>query len=140
MIHPQAQLTSILLAPDRTAASATRALTADTRGYSYAVIHVNISSGVNATSLPVTLSLQESDDTTTNTTTVTANVTKATTATNAHSYFYDLRGHKRYLRLLSSPTGDSNSLISIGATLSLHRPGEWPSSTTELNASGATIV
>lgn len=139
-VHPQSGITSVLLAPDRAAATATRAATADTVGYSYAVVHVNVSSGVNTNSAAMTLSLQESDDTTTTTTTVTANITKATTATNAHSYFVDLRGKKRYLRLVSTPATTTNDLVTVGATLSLLRAGTWPNTTTELNASGATIV
>lgn len=141
MIHPQGAETRILLSPDRAAATATRALTADTRGFSYATITVNNSSAVDATAGTYAIDLQEDDTTVaTNFATMVAQVTKSGTATASHVYYVDLRGRQRYLRLLSTPATTTRDLITVSASVSLGRAGEWPQNTTELAAGGATIV
>lgn len=140
-VHAQGAETRIVLSPDRAAATATRAATVDTRGFSYAVITVNNSSGVDATAGSYAIDLQEDDTTVvTNFATIVAQVTKAGTATASHSYYVDLRGRQRYLRLLSTPATTTRDLITVSATVNLHRAGEWPQNTTELSAGGATIV
>ncbi len=58
-VHAQGAKDSVLLAPDRAAATATRAATVDTRGFSYSSIRVNLSSGANTNAVAATLSLQE---------------------------------------------------------------------------------
>ncbi len=140
-VHAQGAQDSVLLAPDRAAATATRAATVDTRGFAYASIRVNLSSGANTNAVAAALDLQESDDTVvTNFATITAQTSKAVTAANSHTFHVDMRGRKRYLRLLLTPATATTDLISVGAVANLSRAGEWPSSTTEMNSQGATII
>lgn len=140
-VHPQGGTDSILLAPDRTAATATRAATVDTRGASYATIRVCSSSAANTNATTVALDLQDDDTTVvSNFATIVAQQTVAITSAFQITYHVDLRGKERYLRLLSTPATTTNDAISLCAIATLFRQGEWPSAVGELSQTAGKIV
>ncbi len=140
-IHAQGGTDSLLLAPDRAAATATRAATLDTRGASYTSIRVCLSSAVNTNATSVVFTLQHDDTTVvTNFSTLTATNSVTITQAGQITYHVDNRGKQRFFRLLSTPATTTNDLVTVGAITSLTRQGEWPSSAAEMSATAAIIV
>lgn len=140
----QAIKTDVLIAPQAKTNTATASASLDTvttRGKAnYARINLLFASEINTNAVGPTISLLHSDDTVvTNHATITANRTaEDITTAKSVSYFVDLRGLKRYLRLTVTTATATNDDITVGASYDLYL-GQDSASTTDM-ADAAVIV
>jgi hypothetical protein len=141
MIHPQAGIDTVLVAPTNGAAN-TNAKTASwdivqTDGSAkYAEIRMLFAAELNTSGTGPTISLLESDDTVvTNHATIDSNFERSAedlTSAKEVRYLVNLLGRKRYLRLTITPVTDTNSVVDVGVVGTLTRTGVGPGSTTDL--------
>lgn len=132
----------ILIAPiAKTSATTTSASldTVTTRGKAnYAAITILFKSAINTNAVGPTISLLHSDDTVvTNHATMVANVVETITAARQRTYYIDMRGKKRYLRLTVSAATATNDDITIAANYALLL-GQEPASTSDMG--GAVVI
>jgi len=143
MIHPQAGIDTVLVAPVAAAAAgSTAARTAswdlvqvDGRA-NYAEIRMSFGSESNTNATGPTISLLECDNTVvTNHATFNSSFERSaedlTTAKEVR-YLVDCRSRKRYLRLTITPATTTNDPIQVTAIGTLYRAGVEPGSTTDM--------
>jgi hypothetical protein len=134
----QAQVYSVLLAPD---ASSTAARTAnlDTLNADYASIMLNVSVEANTNATGVVVALLESDDTVvTNFAAITAHAgTVDNTADACNAMHVDLKGRKRYLRLSVTPDTTTNGAVLVSAVAALDK--DVKASDNDDNADSVTV-
>ena len=113
---------------------ATQTSRIDTRGADYAIVRVLFDTWVQASADTTTVQLLHSDDTVvTNFATIVANETHTPAAVaTLLSYRVDLRGKKRYLRVVTTPNSGTDDAITAGMSYSLGRLDECPGSTTDM--------
>ena len=126
-----------------TAAAATTSTSAtiDTYEANWATIVVDVSTEANTNATGVILTL-EHDDTTNyaSAATVAANVTVDNTKSAYHVYQVDMTGKKRYLRLTVTPDTTTNGAVTYGATYTLQRLKDGPTSTTAMTVTDTTVT
>jgi hypothetical protein len=139
MIHAQDGTFSVLITDDMTN-SATQTANLDTQGADYATLIMSFAKEKNTNGTAPTVSLLESDDTVvTNFATFDSNfeLSGATfvdlTAAAVASYYIDLKGRKRYLRLSITTGGTSDDDIECHAVGYLTRKGIAPTSTSDMS-------
>ena len=131
---PERQVTdSLLIAPQAMTNSATVTANIDTIGSSYATIRVALASEINTNAVGPTLSLLQSDDTVaSNFATVVANRTaEDITTAKEITYGIDLRGKKRYLRLIVTTATTTNDNVTLAAITTLSELEQRPNGTTD---------
>lgn len=121
MKYLQSADAKVVVAPQASATTA-RAGNLDCQGADYATFLVSVTAEANTNSTGVVLSVLESDDTeTTNFATFSTNhaVTIDNTAAVVHKACVDMKGRKRYLRVVATPDTTTNGavLCSISALL-----------------------
>jgi hypothetical protein len=116
--------------------NATISASLDTRGWGYCVIDVVPGAKANTDADGVTISLLESDDTVvTNHATITADLSDKgdTSDADMFTYFVDLKGRKRYLRLtVTTGTAGTNEKNTVCAFATLLKPAVGPTNTTDM--------
>ena len=116
----------------------------DTLGADYAIVRVLFDTWVQASADVVTVQLLHSDDTVvTNYATIVANEEHTPAAVpTLLSYRVDLRGKKRYLRVVTTPSANTDDAITAGVSYSLGRLDENPGSTTDMvvNSTDSAVV
>ena len=131
---PERQVTdSLLIAPQAMTNSATVTANIDTLGSSYATIRVALASEINTNAVGPTLSLLQSDDTVaSNFATVVANRTaEDITTAKEVTYGIDLRGKKRYLRLIVTTATTTNDNVTLASITTLSELEQRPNGTTD---------
>ncbi len=148
----------VILAPGSgTSAPATSALTSsnlDCAGIGHAHVSVNVGKSSGSAADPVTVELQQSNDTVVSnfgailgTGTVTncvLSITPNTSNGQQARFEVNMRGMKRYLRVIVTPgtstaTGTSSDAVSVSASALLFRPGQSPLKNSML-ADGVAII
>jgi hypothetical protein len=119
------------------AATTERTASWDTNGKgSWATLRIILSPGLTTDAVAPTISLLSSDDTVvTNHATITADKTIAIAGTNRaiQRYDIDLRGKKRYLRVVVTPgTVASDDAVAVSAVGTIHNMRSGPASTTDM--------
>jgi len=141
MIHPQAGIDTVLVAPTNGAAN-TNAKTAswdlvqvDGRA-SYAEIRMLFAAELNTNATGPTISLLECDTTVvTNHATFDSNFERSAedlTSAKEIRYLVDCQSRKRYLRLTITPATTTNDVVDVGVVGTLTRTGVGPGSTTDM--------
>ena len=143
MIHPQAGIDTVLVAPIAAAAVGTTAartaswdlVQVDGRS-DYAEIRMSFGSESNTDAAGPIISLLESDDTVvTNHATFNSNFERSgedLTSAKEVRYLVDCKSRKRYLRLTITPDTTTNGPIQVTAIGTLTRNGVQPGSTTDM--------
>lgn len=128
---------SFLVPPQTALATAEVTASEDMRGFDYATVIVNFASEKNTNGIGPGISLLTSDDTVvTNFATITADrATEDIIAASGVLYHVDMRGLKRYLKLIVTPATTTNDNIVFGATIVKTRAEKSAASTTDMVAS-----
>lgn len=135
MINAQAVKRVALISPRTSLATATAAGSTDRAGAEYAWITFACCAELNTNATGPSLAVQHADDTNASsfsTTGITAAETLDNTSAALKHFGVDLRGKKRYIRLLVTPATSSNDTIAFSADCELYRLAEAPSSTSDM--------
>jgi hypothetical protein len=141
MIHLQAVSSQVLLGPT-TAATTTRSASFDFSGADYATIRVfqSASAGTNG---GCSISVLQADSVPTQATqfaTILADLTAQNTNSHEAVYHIDLKGKKRYGKIILTPTTATNDTIITMAHLVLARKEQAPSNTVTMVATTNDVV
>jgi hypothetical protein len=141
MIHAQATKSQFLLGPT-TAATTTRSASFDWSGADYAIVRVqqSASAGTNG---GCSVSVLQADSVPTQATqfaTIVADLTAQATTSHEKVYFVDLKGKKRYGKVILTPTTNTNDSIITAAHVQTFRREQAPSNTSGMVATTNDIV
>lgn len=134
---------TVMLSPQTLADGASVSARLDTNGAMWATIRLNLAIEETTDATNVAISLLHSDDTVvSNFATLRADLSQAATVANVVRYEVDLRGRKRWLRLVYTGGTGTGSISAIASIATLHRNRVAPATTEALTESdsGGTDV
>ncbi len=134
---------TVMISPQTLADGASVSARLDTNGAMWATIRLNLAIEETTDASNVAISLLHSDDTVvSNFSTLRADLSQAATVANIVRYEVDMRGRKKWLRLVYTGGTATGSISAISALATLHRNRIAPATTEALTAgdSGGTDV